>query len=206
MIQCTRLLTEKSVQRDRLSQIDQTLIDAWREYHLARDNPPPSSFLAALMELSHLVNTNAGGSDRIRSLRRFLAEVFPREQDVEKGGLVALRYGSTFRRLYGHAAFSLAAFFMRMCGGALKGLPLRELVETLFDGIACHPFDVGGNSDATSRDAGKRAPNAELKALAVMHLPDLLQCFSEVSPVSESFPRAAPRECKYSNELLDGTR
>lgn len=89
-------------------------------------------------------------------------------------GRLPSRYSSAFRRLYGHAAYSVAAYLMRMCGGALKGLPLRELVETCFEGVACRPLV------AASRGGGGSAPNAELTGMAVMHASDLLHCFSEV--------------------------
>lgn len=80
---------------------------------------------------------------------------------------------------------------MRTCGGALKGLPLRELVETFFESIACRPSvgsgdrsegasGPGKNNGGVTGAAGGGIPNVELTALAVMHLPDLLQCFSEV--------------------------
>lgn len=130
---------------------------------------------------------------------RFLQEVFPREARQQPtgraghgqgppagsrsrsrggrrrsdSGLPPPRYGSAFRRLYGHAAYAFAAFTLRMCGGGmLKGLPLRELVETFFEGVAAG--GVGANGGAS-------APHAELTALAVKHVPDLLHAFSEVS-------------------------
>lgn len=149
-----------------------------------------------------------------RSVRRFLPEVFPRQEqqhqratrsspgastaasrkrsgDRSGTGLPPPRYGSAFRRLYGDAAYSLAAFLTRMCGGGvLKGLPLRELVETFFEGVACRGSAAvgsssggrcgGGGGGAGGAAAGGSAPHAELTALAVKHLPDLLQCFSEV--------------------------
>lgn len=138
-----------------------------------------------------------------RSLKRFLPEVFPREQETERdirlragparGGndekeaVSPPRYGSAFRRLYGHAAYSVAAFLLRMCGGALKGSPLRELVGTFFEGIAFHPVSGGrggGGGGKGGRGAvggsGGTVPHAQLTDFAVMHLPDLLQCFSEV--------------------------
>lgn len=111
------------------------------------------------------------------------------------GSAAPLRYGSTFRRLYGHAAYSLVAVLSRMCAGALKGPPLRDLVETCFEEIACRPVSSsigGGNGGsrggakggrAESRGAGGKGrgkPNPELNAFAVMHASDLLQCFSEV--------------------------
>lgn len=128
-----------------------------------------------------------------RSVGRFLHEVFPREarqQPAGRGGqgtsaggrsgsrgrrsgswLPAPRYGSAFRRLYGHAAYSFAAFVLRICGGSmLKGLPLRELVEAFFEGVAGVGVEASGAS----------APHAELTALAVKHVPDLLHGFSEV--------------------------
>lgn len=54
----------------------------------------------------------------------------------------------------------------------LKGLPLRELVETFFESVA--GGGVGG------ANGGASAPHAELTALAVRHVPDLLHAFSEV--------------------------
>lgn len=88
----------------------------------------------------------------------------------------------------------MAAFLLRMCGGALKGLPLRELVETFFEGIACRPVGNGDGGSGGGRGSGGGAyggggtvgtsggtvPHADLMGFAVMHLPDLLQCFSEV--------------------------
>ncbi|CAM9343688.1 unnamed protein product [Pylaiella littoralis] len=161
----------------------------------------------------------------IKSVRRFLPEVFPRQEqqhqratrsspgastaasrkrsgDRSGTGLPPPRYGSAFRRLYGDAAYSLAAFLTRMCGGGvLKGLPLRELVETFFEGVACRGSAAvgsssggrcgggGGGGGAGGAAAGGSAPHAELTALAVKHLPDLLQCFSEtimtMTPVAE---------------------
>lgn len=67
---------------------------------------------------------------------------------------------------------------MRMCGGALKGLPLRELVETCFEGVACRPLVAGSRGGGGG--SGGSAPNAELTEMAVMHASDLLHCFSEV--------------------------
>lgn len=151
-----------------------------------------------------------------RSLRRFLPEVFPRDTtqaatearkdgdaaavavagDAGSGGGGATpksRYGSTFRRLYGHAAFSLVAALCRNCAGALKGPPLRDLVEACFEEIACRPVttSAGGSGGGGSRrgTSGGRAeseerarskPHPELTAFAVMHASDLLQCCSEV--------------------------
>lgn len=169
-------------------------------------HPPllPSSALVLFLtcDTLHWVNLS-------RCLRRFLAEVFPREQETErdirrragtaegrgharKGAVPPPRYGSAFRRLYGHAAYSVAAFLLRMCGGALKGLPLRELVETFFEGVACRPVGGGGGGGRVSGGGGGNGgggtvgtsggtvPHADLMGFAVMHLPDLLQCFSEV--------------------------
>eukprot|EP00903_Cladosiphon_okamuranus_P013658 g12719.t1 len=142
----------------------------------------------------------------IKSVGRFLQEVFPREarQSLAAGsgrqgsssssgnnrsrgrrsgsGLPSPRYGLAFRRLYGHAAYSFAAFVLRMCGGGmLKGLPLRELVETFFEGVA------GGVAGANG--ASPSAPHAELTALAVTHVSDLLYGFSEtiltMNPVAD---------------------
>lgn len=103
---------------------------------------------------------------------------------------------------------------MRMCGGALKGLPLRELVENLFEGIACRPFVAGsdgGFGGAGGKSIGGAAggvggggANAELTALAVMHLPDLLQCFSEVCACAVVLhpSTATPRESSVRLALL----
>ncbi|CAN0061225.1 unnamed protein product [Scytosiphon promiscuus] len=116
----------------------------------------------------------------IKFLGRFLPEVFPRQErqqpgrgghgasasrererrsgDRSRAGLPPACYGSAFRRLYGPAAYAVAAFLLRVCGGGmLKGAPLCDLVKTFFEGLT---------------------------ALAVMHLPDLLQCFSGTSMVT----------------------
>lgn len=175
--------------------------------------PPPSSVQGR--QLLSAVLPSRSYVLLCRSVRRFLPEVFPREEQLQQhagrgnsqGASVAARrkrswarsgtglppplYGAGFRRLYGDAAYSLAAFLTRMCGGGvLKGLPLRELVETFFEGVACRgPAAVGGSSGSRSGSGGVgtavaaaagSAPHPELTALAVKHLPDLLQCFSEV--------------------------
>lgn len=168
----------------------------------------PMRLLASDPELSPL--PAVGGP---RSLRRFLAEVFPRRDATDGDGSrgrtdgagavrdKTARYGSAFRRRYGHAAYSFVSHLTRMCAGALKGPPLRDLVEACFEGIACRPSGknsgalrerggggtgagaaaaaVAGGVGGSTRDRGE--PHPELTALAVMHAPDLLQCFSEVT-------------------------
>lgn len=150
-----------------------------------------------------------------RSAGRFLHEVFPREarqHSAGRGGrdssassgnrsaarrsgpgLPPPRYGAAFRRLYGHAAYSFAAFALRICGGGmLKGLPLRELVEAFFEGVACRgpAAAVVGGGVGGGGVTGGGAPHAELTALAVEHVPDLLHGFSEVCV---RVPCSAPR-------------
>lgn len=58
----------------------------------------------------------------------------------------------------------------------LKGLPLRELVDAFFAGVACRGPAAAAGGGAT----GGSAPRTELTALAVNHVPDLLHGFSEV--------------------------
>lgn len=152
-----------------------------------------------------------------RTLRRFLPEVFPRSHatggrkdrtSAQNNGsrtrsadAPRSRYGSTFRRLYGHAAYAIVAFLTRMCGGALKGPPIRDLVEACFEGIACQPATSykgsnsrergggagAGNATSSSGSRSRGEPHHELTELAVIHAPDLLQGFSEVcSEIGES--------------------
>ncbi|CAM9421347.1 unnamed protein product [Choristocarpus tenellus] len=123
----------------------------------------------------------------ITALKRFLPEVFPThgQGGVARGSRPDEqsgpgRYSFSFRSLYGRAAFAVVGMLARLCGEALKGPPIRDLVGTCFEGVAF----LTGNTLAPvggGKGGNDGSVHPEVLALAVMHVPDLLLCFAQMS-------------------------